>query len=271
MQSLRNKTIFISGGSRGIGEAIALRAAKDGANIVLAAKTEHAHPKLPGTIYSVAKAIEQAGGQALPLKVDIRDEAQVAAAVEAAVKAFGGIDILVNNASAISLTGTLETSIKRLDLMFGVNVRGTFVCSQACIPHLRKSENPHILTLSPPLNLDPRWFAPHTAYTIAKYGMSMCVLGMAHEFAAEGIAINALWPRTVIHTAALAMIPGVDPARCRTPQIMADAAHAVLTTPSRERTGQFLIDDEVLRTVGVSDFSSYAVDPSQDLLPDLFL
>ena len=271
MQSLRNKTIFISGGSRGIGEAIALRAAKDGANIVLAAKTEHAHPKLPGTIYSVAKAIEQAGGQALPLKVDIRDEAQVAAAVEAAVQAFGGIDILVNNASAISLTGTLETSIKRLDLMFGVNVRGTFVCSQACIPHLRKSENPHILTLSPPLNLDPRWFAPHTAYTIAKYGMSMCVLGMAHEFAAEGIAINALWPRTVIHTAALAMIPGVDPARCRTPQIMADAAHAVLTTPSRERTGQFLIDDEVLRTVGVSDFSSYAVDPSQDLLPDLFL
>ncbi len=271
MQTLRNKTVFISGGSRGIGEAIALRAARDGANIVLAAKTEQENPKLPGTIFSVAKAIEQAGGQALPIKVDIREEAQVTAAVEAAVKAFGGIDILVNNASAISLTGTLDTPMKRFDLMFGVNVRGTYLCSQACLPHLLKAANPHILTLSPPLNLDPRWFAPHTAYTMAKYGMSMCVLGMAEEFKAAGVAINALWPRTVIHTAALAMIPGVEVSRCRTPQIMADAAHAVLTTPSRERTGQFLIDDDVLRAIGVSDFTGYAVDPTQDLLPDLFL
>jgi citronellol/citronellal dehydrogenase len=271
MSSLANKTIFISGGSRGIGEAIALKAARDGANIVLAAKTEKEHPKLPGTIYSVAKAIEQAGGKALPLKVDIREEEQVVEAVKMAVKVFGGIDILVNNASAISLTGTLETPMKRFDLMFGVNVRGTYLCSQACIPHLKNAQNPHILTLSPPLNMDAKWFAPHTAYTMAKYGMSMCVLGMAREFAEAGIAINALWPQTVIYTAALAMIPGIDPYRSRKPDIMADAAHAILTTPSRDRTGQFLIDEKVLRDAGVTDFDAYAVKPGVELLEDLFL
>ena len=271
MATLHNQTIFITGGSRGIGEAIALRAARDGANVVLAAKSEREHPKLPGTIYSVAKAIEAAGGKALPIRCDIRNDEDVQNAVAEAVKTFGGIDILVNNASAISLTGTLETPMKRFDLMFGVDVRGTFLVSQTCIPHLKQSANPHILTLAPPLNMDPKWFAPHTAYTMAKYGMSMCVLGMAPEFAADGIAINALWPRTVIHTAALAMIPGVDPERCRTPAIMADAAYAVLTTPSRQRTGQFLIDENVLREAGVTDFDVYAVKAGMDLLPDLFL
>ncbi len=271
MATLKNQTLFITGGSRGIGEAIALRAARDGANVVLAAKSEREHPKLPGTIYSVAKAIEAAGGKALPIRCDIRNDEDVANAVAEAVKAFGGIDILINNASAISLTGTLETPMKRFDLMFGVDVRGTFLASQTCIPHLKKSANPHILTLAPPLNMDPKWFAPHTAYTMAKYGMSMCVLGMAPEFAPDGIAINALWPRTVIHTAALAMIPGVDPERCRTPQIMADAAHAILTTPSRQRTGQFLIDENVLREAGVTDFEVYAVKAGMELLPDLFL
>jgi citronellol/citronellal dehydrogenase len=271
MATLRNQTLFITGGSRGIGEAIALRAARDGANVVLAAKSEREHPKLPGTIYSVAKAIEAAGGKALPIRCDIRNDEDVVNAVAEAVKAFGGIDILINNASAISLTGTLETPMKRFDLMFGVDVRGTFLVSQTCIPHLKQSANPHILTLAPPLNMDPKWFAPHTAYTMAKYGMSMCVLGMAPEFAADGIAINALWPRTVIHTAALAMIPGVDPERCRTPAIMADAAHAILTTPSRQRTGQFLIDENVLREIGVTDFDVYAVKAGMELLPDLFL
>jgi citronellol/citronellal dehydrogenase len=271
MAMLHNQTIFITGGSRGIGEAIALRAARDGANVVLAAKSEREHPKLPGTIYSVAKAIEAAGGKALPIRCDIRNDEDVHNAVAEAVKAFGGIDILINNASAISLTGTLETPMKRFDLMFGVDVRGTFLTSQTCIPHLKKSANPHILTLAPPLNMDPKWFAPHTAYTMAKYGMSMCVLGMAPEFAADGIAINALWPRTVIHTAALAMIPGVDPERCRKPEIMADAAHAILTTPSRQRSGQFLIDENVLREAGVTDFDVYAVKPGMELLPDLFL
>jgi citronellol/citronellal dehydrogenase len=271
MSNLRNQTLFITGGSRGIGEAIALRAARDGANVVLAAKSEREHPKLPGTIYSVAKAIEAAGGKALPIRCDIRNDEDVVNAVAEAVKAFGGIDILINNASAISLTGTLETPMKRFDLMFGVDVRGTFLVSQTCIPHLKQSANPHILTLAPPLNMDPKWFAPHTAYTMAKYGMSMCVLGMAPEFAADGIAINALWPRTVIHTAALAMIPGVDPERCRTPAIMADAAHAILTTPSRQRTGQFLIDENVLREIGVTDFDVYAVKAGMELLPDLFL
>jgi citronellol/citronellal dehydrogenase len=271
MATLRNQTLFITGGSRGIGEAIALRAARDGANVVLAAKSEREHPKLPGTIYSVAKAIEAAGGKALPIRCDIRNDEDVVNAVAEAVKAFGGIDILINNASAISLTGTLETPMKRFDLMFGVDVRGTFLVSQTCIPHLKQSANPHILTLAPPLNMDPKWFAPHTAYTMAKYGMSMCVLGMAPEFAADGIAINALWPRTVIHTAALAMIPGVDPERCRTPAIMADAAHAILTTPSRQRTGQFLIDENVLREIGLTDFDVYAVKAGMELLPDLFL
>jgi citronellol/citronellal dehydrogenase len=269
--SLRDKTLFITGGSRGIGEAIALRAARDGANVVLAAKTERPHPKLPGTIFTVAEAIEAAGGRALPIKCDIREDDDVRAAVERAVATFGGIDILVNNASAISLTGTLETPMRRFDLMFGVNVRGTFSVSQTCLPHLLKASNPHILTLAPPLNMDPKWFGPHVAYTMAKYGMSQCVLGMAEEFRARGVAVNALWPRTVIHTAALAMIPGVDPERCRTPAIMADAAHVVLTTPAAERTGQFLIDEEVLRAAGTVDFDVYAVKPGASLLPDLFL
>ena len=268
---LAGKTLFITGASRGIGLAIALRAARDGANIVIAAKSNVPNPKLPGTIHSAAAEIEAAGGKALAVKCDIREESDVRAAVDAAVDRFGGIDILVNNASAISLTGTLETPMKRFDLMFGVNVRGTFLCAQACLPHLLRAENPHILVLSPPLNMDPKWFGPHVAYTMAKYGMSQCVLGMAEEFRDRGVAVNALWPRTVIRTAALAMIPGVDPARCRTPEIMADAAHAVLSTPARERTGRFLIDEDVLREAGVDDFTRYAVDPSQPLLPDLFL
>ncbi|HCN88453.1 MAG TPA: short chain dehydrogenase, partial [Oxalobacteraceae bacterium] len=256
--SLNGKTIFITGASRGIGEAIALRAARDGANIVVAAKTVAPHPKLPGTIHSVAQAIEKAGGHALPLQLDIRDENAVQAAVAAAVSHFGGIDILVNNASAISLTGTLETPAKKFDLMLDVNVRGTFLCSQACLPHLKRAANPHILTLSPPLNLDPKWFGPHVAYTIAKYGMSMCVLGMAEEFRADGVAVNALWPRTLIATSA---INAIDPRLMgmgRTPQIMADAAYAILTKDSRAYTGNFAIDDEVLQAAGVTDLSGYA-------------
>jgi len=271
MPSLSGKTLFISGASRGIGLAIALRAARDGANIVIAAKSNVPNPKLPGTIHTAAAEIEAAGGQALPLKVDIRDDAQVYGAVEQAVERFGGIDILVNNASAISLTGTLETPMKRFDLMFGVNVRGTYLCSQACLPHLLKADNPHILTLSPPLNMDPKWFGPHVAYTMAKYGMSQCVLGMAAEFADRGVAVNALWPETVIKTAALAMIPGVDGDACRTPEIMADAAHAVLSAPSAQRNGRFLLDVDVLRETGVEDFERYAVKPGSRLLPDLFL
>ena len=271
MADLRGKTLFISGGSRGIGLAIALRAAKDGANIVIAAKTVEPHPKLPGTIHSAAKEIEAAGGKALAVQTDIREEDQVLRAVEEAVERFGGIDILVNNASAISLTGTLETPMKRFDLMMGINLRGTFLCSRACLPYLKRATNPHILTLSPPLNLNPRWFGPHVAYTIAKYGMSMCVLGMAEEFRNDGIAVNALWPRTTIATAALQVIPGAHPEAGRSPEIMADAAHRVLTTPSRTLTGRFLIDEEVLREAGVADFSRYAMDPSQKLRIDLFL
>jgi len=224
MPSLSGKTLFITGASRGIGLAIALRAARDGANIVVAAKTEHPHPRLPGTIHSAAREIEAAGGKALSIATDIRSEEQVYSAVEQAVRQFGGIDILVNNASAISLTGTLETPIKRFDLVMAVNVRGTFLCSQACLPHLKKAANPHILTLSPPLDLRARWFAPHVAYSIAKYGMSLCVLGMAEEFRRAGIAVNALWPRTIIATAALQVIPGVEPERGRKPEIVADAA-----------------------------------------------
>jgi citronellol/citronellal dehydrogenase len=271
MSTLQGKTLFITGASRGIGLAIGVRVARDGANVVIAAKSNVPNPKLPGTIHSAAAEIEAAGGRALALTCDIRDEEQVQAAVEQAVARFGGIDALVCNASAIWLAGTLDTPMKRFDLMHQVNVRGTFLCAQACIPHLKRAANPHVLVLSPPLNMDPRWFAPHVAYTIAKYGMSQCVLGMAHEFAADGLAVNALWPRTIIHTAALAMIPGIDPRRCRTPQIVADAAHAVLTTPSRARTGQFLIDEAVLRETGVTDFTRYAVDASQPLLTDLFL
>ena len=272
MANLKGKTLFITGASRGIGKAIALRAAADGANVVVASKTTEPHPKLPGTIYSAAEEIEAAGGKALPIPVDIREEEQVRQAVEKTVETFGGIDILVNNASAITLTGMLETPMKRFDLMWGVNARGTFLCSQACIPYLEKAENPHILTLSPPLNLDPKWFKNHTAYTMSKYGMSLCVLGMSAELADQGIAVNSLWPRTVIATAALAMLGGtIKPENCRKPEIMADAAHAVLTRNSRETTGRFFIDDEVLAEAGVTDLEKYAVQPGQRLLPDLFL
>ncbi|MGH8286667.1 MAG: SDR family oxidoreductase [Steroidobacteraceae bacterium] len=271
MSTLAGKTLFISGASRGIGEAIALRAARDGANIVVVAKTAEPHPKLPGTIHSTAQEVEAAGGKALPLAVDIRLEDQVYGAVAKAVERFGGIDILVNNASAISLTGTLETPMKRFDLMMGVNARGTFLCTQACIPHLRKAANPHVLMLSPPLSMKAKWFAPHVAYTMAKYGMSMCVLGMAEEFRADGIAVNALWPRTLIATAAINMIPGVSAEGGRRPEIVADAAHHILTRESRSATGQFFIDDEVLREAGITDLSGYAVKAGSRLQADLFL
>ena len=269
--TLAGKTLFITGASRGIGLAIALRAARDGANIVIAAKTATPHPKLPGTIHTAAAEVEAAGGKALPLIVDIRFEEQVYRAVEQAVARFGGIDILVNNASAISLTGTLETPMKRFDLMMGVNVRGTFLCSQACLPHLKQSANPHILTLSPPLDMRPQWFAPHAAYTISKYGMSMCVLGMAEEFREVGIAVNALWPRTIIATAALQVIPGTEPERGRTPEIVADAAWHILARSSRSTTGNFFIDDEVLAAAGITDLSRYAVAKGQPLRSDLFI
>jgi citronellol/citronellal dehydrogenase len=271
MTSLSGKTLFITGGSRGIGKAIALRAARDGANIIIAAKTDVPHPKLPGTIHTAAAEIEAAGGTALPVVCDIRHEDQLRTAVERATVRFGGIDILVNNASAISLTGTLETPMKRFDLIMEINTRGTFLCSQACIPHLRKAANPHILTLSPPLDMRAKWFAPHVAYTMAKYGMSMCVLGMAEEFRRDGIAVNALWPRTVIATAALALIPGVEPDNARKPEIVADAAWQILTQDSRATTGNFFIDDEVLSAAGVTDLSGYARKPGTTLLPDLFI
>jgi citronellol/citronellal dehydrogenase len=273
-RTLEGLTLFITGGSRGIGKAIALRAARDGANIVIAAKTTTPHPTLPGTIFTAADEIRAAGGRALPCQVDIRDEAQIRAAVASAVSTFGGIDILVNNASAISLTGTLETPLKRFDLMHGVNTRGTFACTQACLPHLLESPHPHVLTIAPPLNLDPRWFAPHVAYTLAKYGMSLCVLGMAEEFRARGIAINALWPRTTIDTAALALLGGEPTAaRSRHPDIMADAAHAILTRPPASCSGRFFVDDEVLAEAGVTDLSPYrrAGIREEDLLPDFFV
>ncbi len=269
---LAGKTLFISGASRGIGKAIALRAAADGANIVIAAKTAEPHPKLPGTIYTAAKEIEAVGGRALPLVVDIRDEGRVAEAVELAVKEFGGIDILVNNASAISLTGTLYTPLKRFDLMHQVNVRGTYTCSHFCLPHLLKADNPHILNISPPLNMDAKWFKDHVAYTMAKYGMSMCVLGMAAEFASKGVAVNALWPQTAIATAAMAMIGGKSAiASCRKPEIMADAAHLILSRPSAVHTGNFFIDEDLLRGSGTRDFSPYAVEPGHELIKDFFL
>ncbi|HYM32015.1 MAG TPA: NAD(P)-dependent oxidoreductase [Candidatus Cybelea sp.] len=274
MASLKGKTLFITGASRGIGKAIGLRAAADGANIVIAAKTSEPHAKLPGTIYTAAEDIERAGGKALPLVVDVREEASVAEAVEKAAAKFGGIDILVNNASAISLTGTLETPMKRYDLMHQVNIRGTYLCSQKCIPYLKKAVNPHVLNLSPPLNMEERWFAPHTAYTMAKFGMSMCVLGMAGEFRGAGIAFNALWPRTAIDTAAMAMLGGPEALkRCRKPEIMADAAHVILTKPAREFSGNFCIDDEVLASAGVTDLSKYrhAGAKEADLLPDFFI
>jgi citronellol/citronellal dehydrogenase len=271
VSSLKNKTLFITGSSRGIGLAIALRAAREGANVVVIGKTTEPHARLPGTIYTAAEEIEQAGGHALPIALDIRFEDAVKAAVEQAVQRFGGIDILVNNASAISLTSTAQTSIKRLDLMLGVNLRGTFVCSQACLPYLAQAANPHILTLSPPLDLNPKWFAPHVAYTIAKYGMSLCVLGMAEEFRPQGIAVNALWPRTTIATAALQMIPGAEPERGRTPEIVADAAALIFDRPSRTCTGNFFTDEQVLTAAGVTSFDQYAVSPGQPLQMDFFL
>ncbi len=271
MATLKGKTLFITGGTRGIGHAIGVRAAKDGANVVIAAKTVEPHPKLPGTIHTAAADMDAAGGRGLGIQCDIRDENQIAAAVEQTVATFGGIDICVNNASAINLTGTLQTPMKRYDLMHQINARGTFATTQACLPHLFKAENPHVLTLASPINLDPKWFRNHPAYTMAKYGMSLCVLGLSAEFEDEGIAINALWPATLIATAAIAMIPGVDPGNGRKPEIMADAAHAVLTRPAKGCTGNFFIDEQVLAEAGVTDLSGYAVDPGKPLLPDLFL
>jgi citronellol/citronellal dehydrogenase len=274
--TLKGKTLFITGASRGIGHAIALRAARDGANVVLVAKTTVPNPKLPGTLYSAAGEVKAAGGQALAVPCDIRDDAAVAGAVEAAVKRFDGIDILVNNASAISLTPTTATPMKRFDLVFGVNVRGTYACTQACLGELIRSgnagRNPHVLNLSPPLSLKPHWFAAHVAYTMAKYGMSMCTLGHSAEFKQYGIAVNSLWPRTAIATAALQMIPGIDPGKCRKPEIVADAAWMVLTSDARTTSGNFFIDDAVLAEHGVRDLDRYAVTPgTQDLIPDFFL
>ena len=273
---LSGKKIFVTGGSRGIGLAIALRAARDGAAIAIAAKTAEVNPKLPGTIYSAAEEIKAAGGTALPIQCDLRDENAIEAAVAQAASEFGGIDILINNASAINLTKTEATPAKRFDLMFDVNVRGTFLTSQAVIPHLKKSaadgRNPHILNLSPPLSMKPVWFKNHVAYTMAKYGMSMCVLGMSAEFKRDGIGVNALWPRTAIDTAALAMIPGVDTAACRTPEILADAAYVILNRPAADCTGNFFVDDEVLASVGITDLDKYAVVPgTKDFLLDFFL
>jgi len=273
---LSGKKIFITGGSRGIGLAIALRAARDGASIAIAAKTSEPNPKLPGTIHSAAEEIRAAGGTALAIQCDLRDENQIAAAIAQTAAEFGGIDILINNASAINLTPTEATPAKRFDLMFDVNVRGTFLTSQAAIPHLRASaeagRNPHILTLSPPLSMKAKWFQHHVAYTMAKYGMSMCVLGMSEEFRETGIAVNALWPRTAIDTAALQMIPGIDTAACRTPEILADAAYVILNRVSKETTGNFFVDDEVLASVGVTDLEGYSVVPgTKDFLLDFFL
>lgn len=270
--TLRGKTVFITGASRGIGRAIALRAAADGAKVVVAAKTVDPHPRLPGTIHTVAQEIEQAGGRALPVQLDVRDAEQIAAAVALAVQTFGGIDVLVNNASAISLTGTADTPMKRFDLMFAVNVRATFACTQACLPHLRVGANPHVLNLAPPPNLKAAWFKDHCAYSMSKYGMSLCVLGMAEEFRAEGIAVNALWPRTVIDTAAVSMLGGrVKPENCRRPEIVADAAHVILTRDSRQCSGNFFIDEEVLAEAGVRDLRRYAVQPGATLISDLFV
>jgi citronellol/citronellal dehydrogenase len=271
MPNLKDKTVFITGASRGIGREIALRCARDGANIVVTGKTADPHPKLKGTIFATAKEVVGLGGRALPLQLDIRDENSVAAAVKETVERFGGIDVLVNNASAINISNTLSTPAKRYDLMHQVNARGTFVCSQACIPHLMKSRNPHILTLSPPLNLNPKWFRDHVAYTMAKYGMSMCTLGMAAEFAPNGIAVNSLWPRTTIATAAVETFFPQAVASSRKPAIVADAAYVIITRDSRSTTGNFFIDEEVLRGHGVTEFEQYAVTPGAPLSNDIFL
>ncbi|MFM2397310.1 MAG: hypothetical protein RLZZ144_560 [Pseudomonadota bacterium] len=272
MNTLRNKTIFISGATRGIGREIALRCARDGANLVITGKSDQPHPKLPGTIHSVADEVITAGGQALALQLDVRDDAAITAAVAKAVAHFGGIDILINNASAISLTPTLETAAKRLDLMWDVNMRATFLCSQACIPYLKKASNPHILTLSPPLNFEAKWFAPHLAYSLSKFGMSLCTLGLAREFASDGIAVNSLWPRTTIATAAIEHnFPAAILRASRHPAIVADAAYLILTRESRQQTGQFLIDEDVLGEQGITDFDRYAVTPGVALMNDLFL
>jgi len=272
MATLKGKTLFITGASRGIGKAIGLRAARDGANVVIAAKSKVPNPKLPGTIGTAAEEMEQAGGKALAIQCDIRNDEEVQRAVAQAVERFGGIDILVNNASAIHLADTPNTPMKRFDLMNGVNARGTFLCTQTCLPHLARAENPHVLMLSPPLSMRARWFAPHVAYTMAKYGMSMCVLGMAEELKERGIAVNALWPRTVIATAALNLLGGVDTAKHgRTVEIVADAAHAILTRPARACTGNFFIDEDVLRAEGVEDFERYAVQRGEPLMRDLFV
>jgi citronellol/citronellal dehydrogenase len=272
MNDLRGKTIFITGSSRGIGREIALRCARDGANLVITGKTVASHAKLPGTILTVADEVLQAGGQALAIQLDVRDEQAIQAAVGQAVEKFGGIDVLVNNASAISMTTTLETTSKRLDLMWDVNMRATFLVSQACIPYLKQADNPHILTLSPPLNLDAKWFSPHLAYTISKYGMSLCTLGMAREFAANEIAVNCLWPRTTIATSAIEFnFPEAVLRASRKPAIMADAAYAILMRDSRAGSGEFFIDEDVLRAAGMSDFEQYAVSPGTPLFNDLFL
>lgn len=273
MSTLRGKTLLITGASRGIGLAIALRAARDGARIAVLAKTETPHPKLPGTVYSAVAEIEAAGGQALACVADVRSEEQVRAAVERTAAAFGGIDIVVNNASAIFLAGTLDTPLKRFDLMHGVNVRGTYVTTQCCLPQLLKASNPHVLNIAPPLNLEPRWFQNHVAYSISKFGMSLCVLGMAEELRSRGVAVNALWPRTAIATAAVQNLLGGDAAiaRCRRPEIMADAAYAILTRDSRQCTGNFFLDEDVLRDAGVNDFEPYAVSPGAELLDDFFV
>ena len=273
MINLKGKTLFVSGASRGIGLAIAKRAAQDGANIILAAKTAEEHPKLPGTIYTAADEVIESGGQALPIVCDIRDEEQVRQAINSGVQEFGGIDICINNASAIQLTNTLQTDMKRYDLMHQINSRGTFLVSKACLPHLLKSDNPHILNLSPPLDMNPKWFGPHVAYTMAKYGMSLCVLGMAEEFKEQGVAVNALWPRTAIATAAIKNALGGDAIMSisRFPEIMGDAAYTILTKPSKEFTGNFCIDDTVLADNGVTDFSVYAEVPFDQLAPDFFV
>lgn len=271
--SLKNKTLFITGGSRGIGLAIALKAARDGANVTIAAKTAEPHPKLPGTIHTAAAEIEAAGGKCLPLMVDVRDEAAVADAIAKTAATFGGIDIVVNNASAINLTNTQMTDMKRFDLMHQINTRGTFMVSKYAIPHLEKAENPHILMLSPPLDMKTHWFAPHLAYSIAKYGMSLCVLGLAGELAPKGIAVNALWPRTTIATAAVQNLLGGDKMvqASRTPEILADAAHMIFLKSSRQFSGNFLIDDSFMAGEGITDFSAYRVDPSVPLMPDFFV